>query len=148
MAALKYINEKKITHLKISSINYDESKIQEYLTSPNFSDEDANLLFALGSRYVECRANVKNRYRDDDIQCQFCMQSCDTQCSVINKLIKSNMIEDDTAEYEDIICEVRKQKRVTVLFKNRIEIRKKLETDPSNSGEVLKNSFDILSSGK
>ena len=64
------------------------------------------------------------------------------------------MIEEDTAEYEDIFCEVRKQRRVTVLFKNLVEIRRKLETDPSTSGEVPKNSFDlhdcidIFSSGK
>ena len=46
-AALKYLNEKKIAHSKVSSINYDELKIQEYLTRPIFSDEEVNLLFAL-----------------------------------------------------------------------------------------------------
>ena len=148
-AALKYLNEKKNTHSKVSSLNYDELKIQEYLTSPIFSDEDINVLFALRSRYVECRDNFKNRYREDDRQCQFCMNSSDTQrhmmeCKVINEHIKSKMIEDDKAQYEDIFAEVRKQKRVTVLFKNLIDIRKKLESDPSTSGEMLKNSSDLL----
>ena len=55
-----------------------------------------------------------------------------------------NMKETDTAEYEGIIGGVRKQKIVTVLFKDIIEIRKKLEADPSTSGEVLKNSLDLL----
>jgi hypothetical protein len=71
MAALKYLNEKKIAHSKVSSINYDELKIQEYLTNSIFSDEEVNLSFALRSRYVECRANFKSKYREDDIQCQF-----------------------------------------------------------------------------
>ena len=159
IAALNYLNERKNAHSKISSINYDVLRTQEYFLSPIFSDEEVNLLFALRSRYVECRANFKNRYRENDIQCQLCMQSCDTQkhildCSVIQKHITSNIIEEDKAEYEDLFGEVRKQKRVTVLFKDLIEIRKKLNTDPSTSGEVLKNSFDlhdcidIFSSGK
>ena len=46
MAALKDLNEKKNTPSKITSINYDELNIQEYLISPIFSDEDVNLLFA------------------------------------------------------------------------------------------------------
>ena len=76
------------------------------------------------------------------------MQSSDTQrhimeCEVINKHIKSKLIEDDKAEYEDIFGEVRTQKRVTDLFKNLIDMGEKLESDPSTSGEVLKKSFDL-----
>ena len=123
------------------------------------SDEDVYILSALRSRCVECRENFKNRYSEDDRQCQLCKRSPDSQrhmleCEVINQHIKSKMIEDDKANYDDIFAEVRKQKRVTVLFKNILEIRKKLESDPSTSGEVLKNSFDlhdcidIFSSGK
>ena len=59
------------------------------------------------------------------------MKSSDTQrhmmeCKVINEHIQSKMIEDDKAQYEDIFAEVRMQKRVTVLFKNLIDIRKRL----------------------
>ena len=117
-AALKYLNEKKNTHSKVSSLNYDELKIQEYLTSPIFSDEDINVLFALRSRYVECRDNFKNRYREDNLQCLICMQSSDTQrhmmeCEVINKHIEYKIIEDDKAEYEDIFAESDRQRKET-----------------------------------
>ena len=75
-------------------------------------------------------------------------------CKVLSKHITSDDLTESRAVYEDIFNEVRKQKTVTLIFKDLIDIRKKLENDPSTSDQVLKTSIDlhdcidIFSSGK
>ena len=158
-AALKHLNKMKEKHSKIKAINYSELKPQEYLISPIFNDENVSLLFSLRSRYVECKANFKSRYRDDDLKCPFCTEDYADQkhmlgCKVLSKHITSDDLTESKAVYEDIFNEVRKQKTVTLIFKGLIDIRKKLVNDPSTSDQVLKTSIDlrdcidIFSSGK
>ena len=149
-AALKYLNEKKKTHSKIKDIEYQELKTQEYLTSPLFNDEEASILFSLRSRYVDCKLNFRNKYKEEDLLCPWCMKEDDDQkhmlnCEVLNTHFSSSDVVDDKIMYEDIFDVAKKQKRVTGIFKALIEIRKKqLEANPSTSSQMLRNSEDLL----
>ena len=124
-------------------------KTQEYLTSPLFNDEEASILFSLRSRYVDCKINFKNKYKEDDLLCPLCMKEDDDQkhmlnCEVLNTHFSSSDVVDDKIVYEDIFDVAKKQKRVTGIFKALIEIRKQLEANPSTSSQMLRNSEDLL----
>ena len=66
------------------------------------------------------------------------------KCTVINTHFKSSELVDCKVVYEDIFDVVKKQKRVTVIFKSLIEIRKRIEANPSTSNQMLRNSVDLL----
>ena len=67
MAALKYLRKLQEKHSKISDISYKELKVEGYMISPIFSDEEVNTLHSLRSRSVNCKANLKNMYKDVDM---------------------------------------------------------------------------------
>ena len=155
-AALKYLNTLKDTHSKIKHIEYESLQRQVYLTSPLFSNTDVNILFSLRSRMVECKSNFKNNYRDNNLLCPFCSEEDDSQQHMLERKIlgenlKTNSIARKKIVYGDLFKNVEKQKGVTQLFKEIIEIRKELEedlqcnlVDPSTSVGVLRNSSDLL----
>ena len=155
-AALKYLNTLKDTHSKIKHIEYESLQRQAYLTSPLFSNTDVNILFSLRSRMVECKNNFKNKYRDNNLLCPFCSKEHDRQQhmlerKILGKKLKKNSIAKENILHGDLFKNVEKQKGVTQLFKEIIEIRKELEedlqcnlVDPSTSLGVLRNSSDLL----
>ena len=101
------------------------------------SDKEVNLLFALRSRTVDCNGNFKSKYKDMNIICQYCKIYEDDQphmlkCEITRKRLKSTAMMKEKYEYEDLFKDVHKQKIVTEVFKEIIEIRKKLkdQTEP------------------
>ena len=64
LAAFKYLLELKGSHSKVRSIEYKKLETQKYLTSPIFSNEDVEVLFALRSRALNCKANFKNKCKE------------------------------------------------------------------------------------
>ena len=151
-AAFKYLIIRKETHSKLNELEYSKLETQEYITSSIFTNEDVSTLFSLRSRSVECRKNFKNSYKENDLLCPLCEMECDSQqhmlrCSVLSKHLLSNNVSNDQIEYEDIFRSCRKQKEVTTLFKELIEIRKLIieesKDDPSTCVQVLKNSYDL-----
>ena len=75
IAAFKYLVEQKESHSKVRSIEYNKLETQRYLTSPIFSNEDV----ALRSRALNCKANFKNKYKENDTLCPLCPREEDTQ---------------------------------------------------------------------
>ena len=64
-AALNDLNKVKESHSKVKHIKFTELKMQEYLKSPTFTDEETSLLFALRSRTNESfKANFRNLYNN------------------------------------------------------------------------------------
>ena len=47
IAAFKYLQNKQMSHTKVSDIAYTRLETQKYITSPLFTDEEVSLLFAL-----------------------------------------------------------------------------------------------------
>ena len=155
MAALNYLRKLQDKHSKIRDISYKELKVQGYMISPIFSDKEVNTLHSLRSRSVDCKANLKNMYKDDDMLCKLCKAGyCDQkhilECGDLINTLESEEITRNKIVYEDIFNnDVNKQKEVTALFCALIQIRKKKlqdllkEQSPSTSDEELRRS-DIL----
>ena len=147
---MKYLNEKKIAHSKVSSINYDELKIQEYMTSPLFFNQEMILLFALRSRAIDCKINFKSKYKNDDLQCSLCCEEQDDQqhilrCKVLNAQLDGEEVMSGQVNYDDIFGDVHKQKVVVNLFTRLLDIRKTQQDTPDQniSDQMLKNSYNL-----
>ena len=124
-----------------------------------FSNTDVNTLFALRSRMIECKVNFKNKHQNNNLKCQFCnTENDDSQehmldCIELGKKLKGKSITKEKIEYKDLFENVLKQKQVTQIYIELLEIRKKLEEenqnktlDPSTALTVLRNSFDVHAS--
>ena len=142
-SALGYLNKVKQTHSKVKEISYDDLKIQPYLKSPLFTNQETSLLFALRSRTNDIfKANFRNMYGNvvpcplecwdtDDIAIE------DTQKHLLNcDVIKAKYVTADVAsgdvEYEDIFGNVKKQKEAVVLFTRLLEVRTEIIKEKEN----------------
>ena len=121
------------------------------MTSTLFNNIEVNLLFALRSRYIDCKANFKNG--NNNTVCQLCSDSEDNQphilqCKVINRFFKSKDIVNESIDYSDIFKDVRKQKVIVTIYTKLLEIRKQLlnqvnSNNPSILDKMLKNSYNL-----
>merc|ERR1711973_122433 len=59
--AFKQLMGAKSHHSKMSSLDYSELRIQQYLVNKSFHTGDAKLLFSFRTRMVEVKNNYKNR---------------------------------------------------------------------------------------
>ena len=152
-AALIYLKEKQNNHSKIRDIVYEKLEPQTYISSPLFNNSEVSLLFALRSRYIDCKANFKSKYHNGDLLCQVCAKSEENQnhlleCDILNSKLKSEDIIKEKAEYNDIFKDVKKQKVIVTLFSKLLEIRKKILNEqqlsnPSILDKMLKNRYDL-----
>ena len=132
---------------------YTKLEIQPYMVSPVFLDEEVNILHSLRSRAVDCKANYRNMYKDDDMLCILCKtEYCDQKhilaCSVLLNALQTMETSRSKIIYEDIFNEdTSKQKEVTALYRTLLDIRKKKiqdlleEQSPSTPTEVLRGSI-------
>ena len=120
------------------------------MTSSLFRNNEVNLLFALRSRNIDCKANFKNG--NINILCQLCSESEDDQphimkCRILNQFFKSQEMSYESVKYSDIFEEdTRKQKVIVNLYENLLKIRKQLlenTNNPSISDGMLKKSFNL-----
>ena len=147
-AAFKYLLEKQKNHSKVEKVKYEKFATQNYMTSPLFTNEEVSMLYALRSRAVQCKANYRTNYNKDDLLCKLCEIDVDSQpyillCDVLRKELASEHVTAGQVEYCDIFKDTHKQKVVTVLFTELLEIKKKLESEDSPSTcptQVLMNS--------
>ena len=152
-AAFNYLRKLQEKHSKIRDIVYKKLEIQPYMVSPVFLDEEVNILHSLRSRAVDCKANYRNMYKDDDMLCILCKtEYCDQKhilaCSVLLNAIQTMETSRSKIIYEDIFNEdTSKQKEVTALYRTLLDIRKKKiqdlleEQSPSTPTEVLRGSI-------
>ena len=87
--------------------------------------------------------------------CEICLEEDDDQphimrCKPVNSKLKSQDVTRGLAKYEDIYGDPHKQKVISVLFKQLLDIRKTMvednrqnTLDPSISAEMLKTSYDL-----
>ena len=152
-AAFEYLIRKQESHSKVKDIQYKKLEIQTYITSPLFSNSEVSLLFALRSRYIDCKANFRNKYSKDNLLCQICAKSEETQihifqCEILNSKLKSEEILKEKAEYNDMFKDARRQKVIVTIFTQLLEIRKTIlhqqqSRNPSISDEMLRNRFNL-----
>ena len=114
------------------------------------------VLFALRSRALNCKANFKNKFKETDTLCPLCSREEDTQqhmmvCTELVKNLKSEKLAKGKIQYDHIYKDEKKQMEVTELFKELIEVRNKLEEDiqakqldPCTFPEVQRNGVDLL----
>ena len=142
-AAHKHLVAKQQTHSKIRYIEFKELRIQPYLQSPLFSDEEANLLFALRSRTHEMfKANFRNMYGN----VVWCPLKCtgesdvkeeDTQqhllnCETLGNLVHTDEVANGNVKYSDIFADIKKQKEAVVLLHRLIEARTEYQKAENN----------------
>ena len=133
-AAFKYLKDLQTNHSKMQAINYIKFKLQDYLSSPLFNNESRNLLFRLRTRTViGIKSDFKGIY--SDTTCPLgCGQSDTLQnilsCTVLKRYHTSTCISSDT-KYEHIFSDdTKKQKSITELFRQLLEIRNEILSQP------------------
>ena len=70
--AFQYLITKQQTHSKVLCIEYNDYKIQPYLTDPSFKTKEKQLLFSLRTRMLrEAKENFRSMYPDGTL-CDIC----------------------------------------------------------------------------
>ena len=146
-AAFKYLKQKLDTHTKVKHIQYNKLEIQQYMTSPLFTNSEVDMLHALRSRCTDCRVNFKKKYIHTNLKCLLCGIEDDDQqyiltCTVIQSYIQSKNITVNKVIYEDIFSsDISKQKEITALYMELFKIRNILLKDcqvaPSSGMYIL-----------
>ena len=152
IAATKYLKEKQSKHSKVKGIKYDKLETQQYMKSQLFTNDEVNLLFAIRSRFIDCKMNFKNKYDKNNLNCSVCEEEEETQehllnCKILNEKLKIIENSQENVQYEDIFADHKKQKVVTSKFEKLLNIRRLLlennQPNLSNPSGLLKFSYDI-----
>ena len=144
-------------HSKVKDIYYEKLETQQYMTSPIFKDNEVNLLHALRAKYINVKANLSSKYQKNVLG-PLCLVDLDDQqhvlkCGILSSKFKSKETLKGSTKYEDIFADHEKQKQITHLFKELLQIRTSLvgenlcpESAPSNSTGLLEDSDDLHNS--
>ena len=135
-AAFEYLKSLKNSHSKMENLKYAEFKEASYLSSPLFNSESRQLLLSLRTRTVSgVRSDYGALYPD-----KLCPLGCGEidnipnilSCRILKEKHKTNqIIISNDVQYEDIFSEnIRKQKAVTELYRQLIEIRNQITSSP------------------
>ena len=134
--AFKYLKEKKNKHSKMQNLHYASFETASYLKSPYFNSSDISLLLALRTRTVRgIRSDFGGLYSDKmcPLQCGYVdtLQNI-LRCKVLLQHHSTKDITRGDSSYDDIFkTDVVKQKQITELYKQLIEVRSRiLESDP------------------
>ena len=98
-AAFMYLKDQQKMHSKIKDIEYKKFETQGYMNSPLFTNDEVNLLYRIRSRALNCKANFKNRYKNDNLLCILCNEEQCTQqhillCKALQSKLESNEMVD------------------------------------------------------
>ena len=130
-AAFKYLKSIKEGHSKMDGIKCEKFEKASYMNSPLFNADNVALLLALRTRTVR---GIKNDFRGmyPDIKCPLLCGEDDTlqhllQCKVIKLHHTASDISYGDISYQDVFSSnIVKQKQVTELYQQLIEVRKNL----------------------
>ena len=119
-AALKYLLNQKEGHKKIKDITFNEYKIQPYLNSNMFNNEERKLLYSLRSRCHPAKLNFRKMNKNN----LFCSLGCNELEDQIHIFEKCNKLKLDNKSppYENIFMGINEQKKVIT---DMIQIEKK-----------------------
>ena len=119
----------------MENLKYDKFELSAYLNSPLFNNDSRNLLLALRTRTVRgIRSDFGGLYPDK--KCPLGCGDTDTLknillCQVLKQYHKSQDVINSDIRYEDIFsCDITKQKQVTEVYKQVLEIREKIISLP------------------
>ena len=134
-AAFDHFLKEKEKHTKLNEVNYTELKIQKYLTSNKFSNEERNLLYSLRSRCHDSKNNFR-KMNKHNLRCIFGCTSLEDQrhTFIICQKIRCQLNLKDT-RYENIFSDIDKQKEAIEIFL-RINDKRKEEKDKLPPGGV------------
>ena len=127
-AAFNYLKQLKVKHSKMDNLAYKKLDISKYLNSPMFNFKSIQMLFAIRTRTVR---NIKTDFRGmyPDVACPLGCGHTDTlpnilTCPVLQVHMMTDSVTNDAVKYKDAFCpDVVKQKQVTELFQQLLEIR-------------------------
>ena len=128
------MREKQSHHSKVKNIEFTQIKTQQYITSQLFSNVEAQTLFSLRTRMINCKSNFKNNYNEDDMICPVCNNHYDSQ---ENMLVCEGLTGDreENPMYSDICSpDIQKQKEIARVFVRLLDKR----------SEILENAQDPL----
>ena len=128
LAALKYLNLKKVSHSKVKCITYEELSPQKYILSKDITDEQIQTLFALRSQMLRVKANFSTRYADKS--CSLGCNSEETQEHQLSCKYLVEGLEDPSIlaeiEYSDIFGSLQTQLVFIHAYCELLSIRDKL----------------------
>ena len=134
-AAFQYLKECQEKHSKMRNLKYSTLKKQEYLSSPIFDSESRNLLFRLRTRTVSgIKCDFKGLYTDTT--CPLACGQEDTiphllSCIVLRNYHASTDISISDCKHEHLYSEdVREQKAITEIYKQLVQIRNHILSQP------------------
>ena len=124
---------------KIKDITYESLKIQDYLKSEKFSQNERNLLYALRSRSHSTKMNYQ-KMNSSNLMCTLGCQNVEDQshifekCSALNtkhEQIILNFIFKDSSRQKDAIQKILRIEQV------RIKLKEALEYHPAEAQQML-----------
>ena len=127
-AAFKYLKDLQQTHSKMDNLQYDKFEASIYLTSPQFTFDNASLLLALRTRTVR---GIRNDFGGlyPDKTCPLGCGEMDTlqnilTCAVLKQKHVSKDMSTSEMQYEDIFSSnIVKQQQVTELYRQLLDVR-------------------------
>ena len=135
-AAFNFLEKEKLEKSKVKNIKYQHFKIQPYLTSKMFNNNEVELLSKLRSKNIDVKCNFKTKFSPnnnlDKLKCS--MKNCnelETQEHLIQCIpiltVLNEKYDKSGIRYDDIYSKhIKKQRSVTKLYKILIELRTKL----------------------
>ena len=133
---ITYLNNLKKKHSKMDDIIYERLEQQGYLNDERINTSQVKLLFKLRTRMFECKQNFKNKHKKENLFCNLCKISIDSQshlmdCFVLrncNKELKNNK----KVKYEHIFDSTELQIKAIQLLSEVVKTRELLLEKLSN----------------
>ena len=112
LAALKYLNDIKVTHSKLDNLNYQTLEIQPYLTTSTIYPDMAQKIFKWRTRMENFKGNFKNG--NDDISCILGCKEDDLQENFLNCKAIQDYVYVGSTDYFKIFSRNVKQNKSTM----------------------------------
>ena len=109
-------------------------KTQQYITSQLFTNVEAQTLFSLRTRMINCKSNFKNNYNEEDMICPVCNDHYDSQENMLACEGLSSEIQENPMYIDIFSSDIQKQKEIASVFVKLLAKR----------SEILENSQDPL----
>ena len=128
-AAFEYLQNEKEKQSKIKNIKYRKLKMQKYLMSNLFSNEEIELLRKIRAKMLNLKVNFSSLYKNN-LKCS--MDECQVEESQEHIMLGCRPILDHlddknhNIKYQDIYGSTRKQIKATRLFSKLLDIRSEI----------------------
>ena len=128
--AFDHLTRSKLTHSKMSNLNYEEYKMQFYFLDKAFHSGDARMLFRFRTRMIHVKNNYKTMHKDSDRHCPVCKLEVDTQEHLLECIVLNASRPIAHVDYQAIFGEeVNKMKLTFNHLKTSLSAREKFISD-------------------